>query len=557
MDPECFAQDVLGCHLCKTTTPPMYCDVCHIHLCKACVGEHLSSEFKDHKVVPFEMRGSTTKCQKHSSKICELHCVQCNIPICATCVSSKDHRGHEFVEVLKLIENKKEAIRRDLTEFELSIYPKYKKIASYILAQKDNINTNSKKLTTALGKQEEDLRKEIDSIVKKLKSALDKIDSRYLAVLNRQEDEIAQTISKITQNITDLNTLLNSNDAIHVFAYKSKNAEFRRLPPKLKISLPSLTSQKINKEQLYQLFGSLSAFCITSDDNGYTTDSPDAETFHSEKSLLDEPRIITEIKTEYGDNSELHSVSCLSDDYIWTCGIEKIMRLVSLQEKLVKEIETNSRTRPGDIAVSNGYLVYTDYNERAVNILKNKKLNRVARLQGWRPRSVCISSTGDFLVVMDSDDYQQVKIVRYSSSDFKEKQCIQSNDNGERLYSPGDFSKYISENKNLDICVADYRAGAVVVVNQAGKLRFTYTGPSSTTKESFCPVGITTDSQSRILTADFWNNRIHIFEKDGQFLQYIDDCDIQRPWGLCVDTRDNLFVAECKTCKVKKIQYYV
>ncbi|XP_011448160.3 tripartite motif-containing protein 2 [Magallana gigas] len=554
---ERWAQDVLRCHLCDISGPTMYCDICQIHLCKECVGEHLSSEFKDHKVVPYKMRGSTVKCQKHSSKICELHCVQCDIPICATCVSLEDHKDHGIVEFLKHIENKKEAIRRDLTEFELSIYPKYKEIASYISVQKGNINTNSEKLTTALDKQKEDLQKEIDDILRKLKSALDKIDSRYLAVLNRQEDEIAQTISKITQNIDNLNILLNSNDASLVSAYKSMNAEFRSLPPKLTISLPSLTSQKINKEQLYQQFGSLSAFCITSDDSGYTIDSPDAETLPSERSLLDESRIITEIKTEYGDNNELYSVSCLSDDYIWTCGNEKIMKLVSLQGKLVKEIETNSRTRPGDITVTNGYLVYTDYNERAVNILKNKKLNRVARLQGWRPRSVCISSTGDFLVVIDSDDYQQVKIVRYSSSDFKEKQCIQSNDNGEPLYSLGDFSKYISENKNLDICVADYGAAAVVVVNQAGKLRFTYTGPSSTIKESFCPVGITTDSQSRILTADYWNNRIHIFEQDGQFLRCIDDCDIQRPWGLCVDSKDNLFVAECKTRKVKKIQYYV
>nr|XP_019924668.2 E3 ubiquitin-protein ligase Trim36 [Crassostrea gigas] len=555
MDPKRCAQDVLRCHLCKTPVTPMYCDICHIHLCKECEGEHLSSEFKDHKVVPFKMRASTAMCQKHSSKICELYCVLCDIPICATCASSEDHRGHEFVEFLKHIENKKEVIRRDLKEFELSIYPKYKEIASYISVQKDNINTNSKKLTTALEKQEEDLRKEIDNILKKLKSALVKIDSKYLAVLNRQEDEIAQTISKITQNITDLNVLLNSNDASHVFAYKSRNAEIRRLPPKFKISLPNLTSQKINKEQLYQQFGALSAFCITCDNDGYTIDSPDAETFPSEKPLLEEPRIITEIKTEYGNQSELHGVSCLSDDYILTHGNEKIMRLVNLQGKLVKSFETETGNIPGAIAVTSGYPVYTDYNERTVNILKDKKLQRVAKLQGWRPRSICVSSAGDFLVIIDSDDYQQVKVVRYSSSDFKEKQSIQSNDNGEPLYSLGDFSKYISKNKNLDICVADYRAGAVVVVNQAGKLRFTYTGPSSTTKESFCPVGITTDSQSRILTADYWNNRIHIFEQDGQFLRYIDDCDIQRPWGLCMDSKDNLFVAECKTCKVKKIKY--
>eukprot|EP00105_Crassostrea_gigas_P003567 XP_011416464.1 PREDICTED: tripartite motif-containing protein 3-like [Crassostrea gigas] len=551
-----WAQDVLRCDLCETPVPStecLYCDICDNYLCSPCVGKHLSDESTEHKVVPFKKRRSTTKCQKHSSKVCELFCELCGIPICNQCVSSKVHKGHDVVDMVETLDSQRTIMQRDLQELEKFIFPKYQEIAYNITVQKEDLNGNSQILMKAIEKHGEDLHKEIDIMIKKQKANVAEMDSKYLIVLNKQENEVKRTISEIKQNFADLKKLLNSNDISRVSAYISRNAEFRRLPPKLTATLPSFIHQEINKEHIYQLFGSLSALSIKSEEHGYTMESPGAESSPSDRPLIGVPRIVTNINTDFGNSSSLQSVSCLNDDEIWMCGSSNLMRLYNLQGELVKSVTTKSGNTPWDIAVTrSGDLVYTDNSDRTVNIVKNAQIQTVIKLQGWKLYSVCSTSSGDLLVVTGSDDGKQSKVVRYSGSE--EKQSIQFNDKGQPLYSSSVF-KYIAENGNLDICVADNEARAVVVVNEAGTLRFRYTGPPSTTQRLFFPRGITTDSQSQILTADYMNQRIHILDQEGHFLRYIDNSDLMEPWGLCLDTRDNLFVAENDTGIVKKIQY--
>ena len=189
--------------------------------------------------------------------------------------------------------------------------------------------------------------------------------------------------------------------------------------------------------------------------------------------------------------------------------------------------------------------MYTDHNDRSINILKNTNIDLLVRLRGWLPLYVCGTSSTDLLVIMISDDEKKSKVVRYSG--FTETQSIQTDDFGHPLYSTTNDPKDLSENRNLDICVADYSGGAVVVVSAAGKLRYRYTGPPSATRRPFQPLGIATDSRGRILVSEYRYHSIHIVDQNGQFLCYIDNLGLKHPWGLCVGSRDNLFVEKCST----------
>lgn len=100
IDPECSLQDVVRCHLCDTPNPPLHCDICEKNVCKACENKHLLDNSNEHILVPFDLRGCLSRCQKHNSKICKLYCEQCNIPICEQCASKK-HSSHKIVEIVK------------------------------------------------------------------------------------------------------------------------------------------------------------------------------------------------------------------------------------------------------------------------------------------------------------------------------------------------------------------------------------------------------------------------------------------------------------------------
>jgi gas vesicle protein len=513
---------------------------------------------RKHEIITFQFQKSNPllpRCVPHNKERCEMYCNLCHIPVCSSCLASKEHLGHELSKTLQALEEKKEEIAKEKNEFQETIYPTYLDIVSDVQNRMSQLEKECGYLSKAITKLGEDLHREIDKLVHKLKAEVEEIKTIQLHTLQKHLDEVNKKISDINDEIHSMDVALDSNDMSKVFSVMPKVDEYKKLPPKILPSSPKFTPGRIHREELSKLFGTLSSISVQSEEDGYsiktTQKSPEAASPPVIKQLLDEPQTVTTIHIEYC----LNNVACPSDEEIWTCGDSNTMKLYSInQGSLLKSITTKSGNTPEDIAVTNsGDLVYTDYWNRTVNIVKNEEIQTVIRLQNWKPRGVCCTESDDLLVIMNSDDYKPPKVVRYSGS--TETQTIQFDDQDHPLYSLGYHERCITENRNLDICMADYGADAVVVVNQAGKLRFRYIGHTlAPQNKPFCPRGIATNSQSHIITTDHYNKCVHIIYQDGQFLRYI-DCGLRKPWGLCIDTNDNLFVAQFKNKRVKKIKY--
>ncbi|XP_061178985.1 tripartite motif-containing protein 55-like [Saccostrea echinata] len=553
MDPRHSAQDVIRCDLCETAKVQMYCDFCHVSLCKPCIGEHIADEYDKHKIVPYQQRKSTLiypKCATHPTKTCDLQCRECNIPVCSLCSASQQHKGHSILVLFEIYNAKKNVIAKDTMELQNIISPAYKEIAKGIETQIANLDGEYNKLTTAVTEHGEQWHREIDNVISAMKKEINDFKTKHLDILKTYDVEIKQIQSLVEESLLNLNKIEGSNEVSMTIEYSSRNKEFSKFPLELQVSLPMFISKPINRGLLYDLFGSLEALSSTTEKNSYILKKPETPT----GKLLEEPELITAIDTGY---KTLQSVSCVSEEEIWTNAYEvSDMKCFNIHGSLIKSIKTKSGEMPNDIAVTGaGDLVYSDWKTRTVNKVKNGQTEEVIRLQGWVPTQLCVTSSSDLLITMCSNDETQSKVVRYSGS--TEKQTIQFDHEGKPLYSGNYETKYIDENRNFDICVADLGAGALVVVNQTGKFRFKYTGhPSATKNKPFEPYGITTDSQSQILTADHFNHCIHILDQDGVFLHYISNCDMKNPYGLCVDKNNNLFVAEWRG-SVKKIKYLV
>ncbi|XP_062593927.1 E3 ubiquitin-protein ligase TRIM36-like, partial [Saccostrea cucullata] len=406
------------------------------------------------------------RCDLCETAVAQMHCDTCLVNLCKACVGkhtkydkSKDHKfvKFQFWKSTPLYPGCESHSKQQCTMYcNLCDIP----VCTKCLASDQHLGHKLSEILQVVGEKKSKIIKDQIEFKETIYPTYQNIAS------DKHPDEINKNLSEIKDEIDSAEMALDTHDMSKLFAVKSNLDRYKKLPQKVVPSNLKFLPGKIQRKELSNLFGTLLSSSLTSDKHGYsmktTQKSSEAGSPSPVKQLLNEPETVTTIDTGY---SELYSVACLSDEGIWTSGDDNTMKLFSIdQGSLLKSITTKSGDWPEDIAVTkSGNLVYSDISDETVNIAKNEKIEEVIKLQNWGPDGVCSTSSGDLLVIMISDDNKL----------------------------------------NLNICVSDSRAKSVVVVNQAGKLRFGYTGHTPAPKNKpFYPLGITTDSQCHILTAD-------------------------------------------------------
>lgn len=549
MDPHKGAQDIMRCDLCRINGVQRYCDFCKVRLCQFCIGEHISDEYEKHKIVSFHDKNSSVKypmCKTHPNKICKLQCKRCNIYICAKCMAMEKHKSHDFLVLKSIYQTTKMEIEKDAEELEVIICPTYSSMITELEGQIADLDAEYEKLTMIMAKHGKEWHRIVDDVINKMINEMNDIKKTHSYLLKKQLVEIKQLESSVKKNLSILQQLEESNEVTAIMEYRSRNKEHRKLPAKVQVSMPKFCPNSIDTRKIYNLIGSINSLVSTADEHGYSLKTPN----YSFKELLNKPKFINTFNT---GAAYLCSVSLQSDQDIWTSGGLGGIKCFDNEGKLLKAMQTNSMNQPCDIAlISKNELVYSDSKLRTVSKISNRVIEEIIQLHGWTPTRLCVTSCDQILVVMHNDAKTQSRVVRYK--DATEIHIIQYDKEGKPLYSGNDGIKYIAENRNKDICVADTRAGKVVVVTQIGSFRFHYSGHLLEAKKMpFKPRGITTDSQRHILISDFDNNCVRILDGDGKFLRYIEN--VKYPTGLCVDKFDKLFVANFLDGDVQIIRY--
>ncbi|XP_052698681.1 E3 ubiquitin-protein ligase TRIM36-like [Crassostrea angulata] len=519
------AQHVVECDLCQQPVS-FFCRRCGVNLCDPCALIHLRVKSKNgHDIVDYTSKDDddTCHCDSHPQNDCSAYCKTCDAPICMLCVSIK-HKSHEMSELSDKIEELLKVTARENDRLQSSKHELQRTLdhTTKLLSSIPSVYQLRKDEVTERG---EEWIKLIEKTVKKLHQELDGMQKEHEVVLQKQKTELVEMIRRVDDMNAKTAKLHTAKNVKELQSFVSVFQNQKIMSEVSQYSFPNFYEYKIDEYLENKL----------------------KEKALSGRRILEVPTVTSVIDTGFPASEKLknrlYDMAVTKDNKVWMGGESTELKLFDLQGNLHHTVSITARGM--FVCIYNKQVVYTGINDVKM-ISDTDTVVTMFTTGDWIPRGVTSAASGDLLVCLRKDD--QSKVVRYSSTGTV-LQEIQYDSQCQPLYND---VTYVTENVNGDIIVTDLEKNAVIAVDRLGILLYSYSGKDS----DFKAVSVATDSVGHVIITDYKGNKIHILDRDGQFLRYINpEGKINRPRGVCILGHGEMMVGECFTGIAKRIKY--
>ncbi|XP_062579941.1 uncharacterized protein LOC134241946 [Saccostrea cucullata] len=546
------AQHILECGIedCERNCE-FYCNVCHQKMCKQCKEKHLRSpDTKKHEVVLYQLRKRqlpTEKCKIHPTKDLELLCKECQALICSTCTTIPEHRGHIFTNSRPILEEMFSTCQGEIPKIYEYFLPTSKDLQKEIHEDLSEIKSLMDSIRSSTKAEAESLKEMVDTVTSEKVREIDQMEELLLNKIKTDHETVSDYITYLN-GLVDKFTIQMSPTKLFS-AFSLEELKIQPIPETTKPVTPEFIPQ-YNKEDVVKLLGYMN---VPNTEEKKRAIGP----MITEPLLTPSTPTSDQLEENIQQKSELSSVTMVMDLIILglqnAChlSIGKSGRLWISDEfgNLVQTDLQGNQLQTEKTCGGYGYhtfslegdLLFTDKDKKVISkITPENDVTEITKTGDWKPLSIHSSHiNGDLLVGMVH--HGEARITRYTKTG-KGTKNIQRTAAGQNLYS---YPHYITENINGDICTSDRNMG-VVVLDQSGQFRFTYTGQGS----KFSPLGMCTDASGHILVCDDISHTIQLLDQDGQFLSLLitpkEDVSIFKfkPFGMCMDDESNLYIGQ-------------
>ena len=533
------------CEICENSPAKFNCNTCGDALCTTCKAHHLKSKgTRDHTIVPYAEKLNPKYfaqlfCSTHHNHSPKFWCDTCGMPICDVCIT-KEHRGHHCNNISEILTDKRDAMLGEMKAIRDKTMVEWEGVLdqakSITVSYLDGISQVEKELLTR-GKE---MHKQVDAILSNSQQTLQKMKESGLAKLQKQEKHLEDRLQKMRDEVQRYEDRLRDADPNTILQFKESTEESKEEtnPPSLETTpVPIFTKGQDDTKVLQNMFGQLAIQNVaqkgtkgqlstpvtlqespeinsndrpaaTADSGKTQVPSSQSKTIVTQRSPIPNPSI----QSKFRVGLQYPCIACVEGGLAWVKTGYKTLQLVDRKGSVKDTINTSFGFNDLNVT-SDGDLLLADRTNSCIKHISRQKTISTLFSTSWEPNCVCCLHNGDMVATFPKNS----QVIAYSR--------------GGEIRQKMDHIKFrhpmsVAENKvNQDIHVCDHQyhgynaPGKVVTIGADGKVRYEYTGQDD--GKVFAPADVCTDQMGHVLITDFNNNRVHILDQEGQFIQYV------------------------------------